>query len=46
MFPRDIWKRIRSFDPHLHAIRKGVELRKPDEKEGDWIRAFIVYFLE
>jgi len=45
MFPGDVWKRIRSYDPHLHAIRTGVKLRTPKVNEDDWIESFLLFFL-
>jgi hypothetical protein len=40
----DIYKIVRSYDPHLHAIRKGVKLRTIEET--GWIESFLQFFLE
>jgi hypothetical protein len=45
MFPRHVWKRIRSYDPHLHAISKGVKLRTRKVTEDEWIESYLDFFL-
>lgn len=45
MFPRNVWKRIRSYDPHLHAISKGVKLRTLKVTEDEWIESYLEFFL-
>jgi hypothetical protein len=42
--PNDIRKIIRSYDPHLSAIRNSVKLRTIED--DGWLESFLHYFLE